>query len=132
MIEGAASRRQRTPAGGINAAGPVTEEVEVKENVQIIVVLDMTESAGSPELASRVIKGKRKMREAMHSICSPHDVDFRKPVEEQKLMHARSLLGSVDLVLSDPPCTVRSCSEEANSHYNVFISEFIEDSVALR
>lgn len=52
-------------------------------------------------------------------------------MEERELTHGQSLLDSVDLVLNDPPYTVRSGREDASSHYDVLTLESMADAVAL-
>lgn len=72
-----------------------------------------------------------KVLRVVYLICSFHNIDSRELVDEQELPHEKSLLDSVDLVLSGPPCNVRSSREDFNSHYYVLTIQSMADAVAL-
>lgn len=88
------------------AIAAATKEMEVREEDRVMEIVDMTEPAAFPELAPQAVHVMRKVPEAMYPAFSNHNVDFRKLVDEQKLTQEDSLLGSVNVILSELPYNV--------------------------
>lgn len=78
-----------------------------------------------------MIETTRKMREAMYSVFSFHNVGFREILNEHKLIQWESFSNSVDLVLGDPPRNFRLGRQDSNSHYDVLALEVMEDAALL-
>lgn len=47
-------------------AEPVTKEVEIKEEDQVVEVVDVTKPAASPELGPQVVEAMKKVREELY------------------------------------------------------------------
>lgn len=112
-------KRERTIDGKMGMAGPVTKELEAKEEDQITAVDAVIEPAASTELRLQVVEEMRKRLDAMHFICLLHNVYFQKPVNKQESMHGKLLLDSVHLVLSDPLYDILCHHDENDSHYDL-------------
>lgn len=102
MEEGASLNGQRTMDEMMGAAKPIIEEVKVKEEEQVMEVVDLTEPAASSELVLQMVQALIKVRKAKYYICSFYNIDFRELVNEHELTHEEFLFDSVDLVLRDP------------------------------
>lgn len=71
----------------MDAAVPVTKKVEVKGEVQMMELVDMTEPAASPEYSRWMAEAMRKVRNELYVICLFHNVDFRMLLWEQERTH---------------------------------------------
>lgn len=56
--------------------GPVSKELEVIEEHQILEVDDGAEPATLSELSTQVVEEMRMVGEAMYSVCSFHNIDL--------------------------------------------------------
>lgn len=75
-MESSVPKRQRTIDLMVDTVGSVTEEVEVREENQMMKAVDVTELAPSPELGPQVVEAIRKVWEAMSHVRSFHNADF--------------------------------------------------------
>lgn len=66
----------------MSVAGPVTKEVEVKEDAHITDMFDMTVPAVAPRLGLQVIEEMITVSEAMYPTCSFQNSYFQEPVDE--------------------------------------------------
>lgn len=115
MVEGIVYNFQRRVDGTLHVGRPATEELELKEEDQVIEVIEMREPAALPELDPQVARAMRRVREAMYSVSSFHNVDFREFVDEHGLMHWLFSLDSGEVSLSDPPYHVESGCRDPDS-----------------
>lgn len=83
MMDCAVPKHQRALDEMMGGAGPVTKEVSVRKIDQFMELVGVTEPALSSELCPQVLEVIRKVRKAMYSIRSFHNVDFRELVVEQ-------------------------------------------------
>lgn len=87
----------------MHVAGPVIKDVEVKEEDEVMEVVDLTEQQASPGLGFQLDEAMRNVWKAMHPVCLLQNADFRELVKEHEPRHGESLMDCVDLVLSKKP-----------------------------
>lgn len=115
----------------ICAAGYVPKEVELKEEVEVLEVVDVAEPDTWPDLDTHVVEEMKKVQEAMYPICVSYILDYLELVYEHELLHVELSLDFVNLLLSDLPYNARSGRKNVNSHYDVTTLEVVVDTVAL-
>lgn len=74
-MKGAVQESQLSIDEVLGTAGPATEKVEINDENQVIEVHSVRGPATSSELRPQVGMAIRKVKEAMHSVCSFHKVD---------------------------------------------------------
>lgn len=95
-------------------------------------LVDVTESAASPERSAQAFEAMRKVCEALCPVRQIHNVDLPELLGEYGAMHGESLLVSVDVFLKDPLGNIRSHCSVVNSHYVVLTVEGIVNEVDIR
>lgn len=95
-------------------------------------LVDVMELVVSHQLGLQGVEAKRKAQKSMYLECLLQNIDFRGLLDEHELTYGETLLGSVDVFLSDPPCNVRSDRKDVNSLDDVLTLEGTRDVVALR
>lgn len=103
MVDGDVLKSQWTIPKIMGTVGLMNEELEVKEDVQKMEMVKVTELMASSGLRPQMVESIRKVLEEMCCICLFDDVDQRELVDEHRLTNAVCLLKSVNLALSDPP-----------------------------
>lgn len=131
MMNSAVTKHQRMKDELIGAGKPVSEVAVVKEESQVMEVVEVREPAASPELGLHIVASMRKVREAMYPTSSLRNADFRELVVDHKLTQGESLLKSVDLVLRYHPYNARSVHKDVNDHYIVLTIDRMVDVVDL-
>lgn len=119
MTKKAAPKSQLTIDEMLRAVGLNCKGVELKEENEVMDVLDVTEPAAASELDSEVIEAIRKVRKAMYPICWFQIVDYRNLVDENSMTHEGSLSDHMYSVVSNPRCSARSGQEGDDSDYDV-------------
>lgn len=72
-----------------------------------------------------------KMRKALHTKCSFHNVDFLELTEKENYAYGDFLLGSVQFMVSVPVYKAWNGQEDVNSCQNVLTRDDTADAVAL-
>lgn len=68
---------------------------------------------------------------SMKAVCSVYHTDFRQLTECHEIKTGESLLGYVDLVLTNPPCNIRSSAGKEKSENDLLHWEDIRGLVQL-
>lgn len=115
----------------MSAAGPVTKDVKVKHQNQVMELVDVTDLAASPEPGPQGADVMREVREAMYPIRSFYNSDFLQFVERQELTDREYYLVSVNLLPNNRSCDVRTGREDVSFQYDVLTFESMAEAVAL-
>lgn len=90
----------------------------------------VAEQAASSVLGYQVVEMIRIVRDETYPVWLFYNVDFRKVVDDQKFTDWLPLFYSEDLELRDPPCNMRTNSEDTNSKYEVLTFDSMVNLVA--
>lgn len=85
--------------------------------------------AAHMELSENAKTAFTTLSDAMKAECSIYDTNFWQVTESHEMEMRDSLLGKVDLILSDPPAILQSRAGEWNSKHDLFTWEDIRDLV---
>lgn len=88
-------------------------------------------TCGIGRVLFRVAEAMSKMYEPIYTIRTSGYTNSREHKKEDKLMHGKLLLDSVDVVLLDTPNTVQNGQEDVDFHYDVLTLEGVVDAVGL-
>lgn len=94
---------------------PLTEDVEVKEDNEVMKIVYMTELAVSLKYGPKMFGEMSTVQEVMHSICTFRNADSRDLVNTLDQTHVQLLLDPVNLVLSHSQCIVQRACKNINS-----------------